>query len=348
MSLRQISTTLGLSVTTVSRALAGYDDVADETRRRVREEADRIGYAPNAIARRLQKGRTDAFAVVASVENTGPTDTFLVEAVSSAWSRLVEIDRDLILLATGLDHSRDHSDRGPFKRTVIERRVDGVLLVRPRCSDWQVDFLLERHLPFVVIGASLPDRPEAISVATDEDQGGRLIVERLAATGHRHMVCVAPPTDYDFVRARLAALARHGAAAGITLEVHHGGLSEEEGYRVTRGILDATPLPTALVFLINRMAHGGLTAVRETRIVPGRDIALITWGDDPILEHTSPPMTAVRLPIRDMVRHAVDVLAAKSAGQPVELIPVWPVELVVRGSDGPCPDRGRDGTTGHG
>jgi hypothetical protein len=135
MSLRLIAQSLGLSITTVSRALSDYSDVAEDTKRRVLDEAARIGYVPNALARRLQKGRADSIALATRIDNLGNTDTMLFDAVAATWSRLVELQLDTVLLGIGLDPERDMSEKGAFKRTVRERTVDGIILIRPTIGE---------------------------------------------------------------------------------------------------------------------------------------------------------------------------------------------------------------------
>ncbi len=150
MSLRQIAASLGLSVTTVSRALADYSDVADETRRRVRAEAERIGYIPNATARRLQKGRADTIGVAAPSGFGALEDSHLSSGFVGAWTRLAELGQDLLLLPTD-DTCGSADGRSPsvtaFRRAVGERRVDGLLLMRPRRGDPRIEAMARVGLP---------------------------------------------------------------------------------------------------------------------------------------------------------------------------------------------------------
>jgi DNA-binding LacI/PurR family transcriptional regulator len=180
-------------------------------------------------------------------------------------------------------------------------------------------------------------------IAPDVEGAARILVDRFAALGHRRIACIGPHGGYQFVAAHSATLAACGAACGLTFSFHEGPASEAGGFAQTRAALSQTSPPTAFLYLFNRMAHGGVTALCESSLEPGRDVAVISFGDDHLLPHTRPPMTAMRWPVHDMSRHAVDVLTRIIGRQPLDIVPTWPVELVLRASDcrAPATDRPR-------
>lgn len=335
MSLRYIAASLGLSVTTVSRALAGYSDVAEETRRRVKAEAERIGYVPNATARRLQKGRTDAIGVAAPVGPDAITDIYLYSAFAAAWGRLSELDRDLVLLPSMADATHHADASRTFRRAVEERRVDGLLLLRTHDDDWRIRYLTAANIPFVVFGAEHHDLPEVTAIGVDNEGAAEAILARLAGFGHRRMAIVVPRGDFAFARSRIEAFRTRAAILGIDLQVEPADFCEDGGRSTTSRLLAASGHPTAIVYFANRMALGGLRAISDSVLVPGRHVSVISFGDNPALVYASPPVTAVRAPIEAMARHAIDLLIGKIDGKPIEPIRRWPLTLVRRQSDGP-------------
>ena len=339
MSLRYIAASLGLSVTTVSRALGGYSDVAEATRQRVRAEAERIGYAPNAIARRLQKGRTDAIGVVAPTGSGAITDTYLYTAIICAWTRLSECDRDLVLLPSMDERTEAESESRAFRRAVEERRVDGLLLLRTRHDDWRLPYLRGARIPFVVFGALHEDMPDVVAIGVDNESAAEEVLDRLAEFGHRQVAVVVPEGEFAFAASRIAAFSAGVAARGLSLRVETAAFSEDGGRAATVRLLACPDHPTAIVYFANRMTFGGLHAIADTILVPGRHISLISYGDNPNLIYTSPSVTAVRAPVEDMVRHAIDVLIGEIDGKPVDPIRRWPLTLVRRQSDGPLVPR---------
>lgn len=342
MSLRQIATALGLSVTTVSRALADYADVAEETRRRVRAEAERIGYVPNVVARRLQKGRLDAIGVAAPSGPGAMEDSYLYSSFVGAWSRLAEKEQDLVLLPMG-DDARgtvpEATAGQAFNRAIEERRVDGVILVRAQRDDPRVEALLRVGLPFVVLGAELRTMPEVVAIGTDNGDAAEQICARLQDFGHDAVTCVAPNGDLDFAFSRLEHLEAEAKRRNMKFDRVLSYMAEDGGRAATEAILaagDGRP-PSALVYITNRMAIGGLTALAANAVLPGRDVSVISFGDSATLQYGKPATTAIQAPSFDMARHAVDVVLAMRDGRPVEPIRSWKTTLVARESDGPPP-----------
>ena len=335
MSLRYIAASLGLSVTTVSRALAGYSDVAEETRRRIKAEAERIGYVPNATARRLQKGRTDTIGVVAPTGVDAVADAHLFAVFTSAWARLSELDRDLVLLPSVSGGDGSETESRTFRRAVEERRVDGLLLLRTRSDDRRIPFLCEARIPFVVFGAEHADRPDVTSIGIDDRAASDEILARLAGFGHRRVAMVVPEGDFAFAQSRANAFALRAPSYSVELLSAPAVFCEDGGRAVTARLLADERHPTAIVYFANRMALGGLRAISDSVLVPGRHVSVVSFGDNANLVYASPPVTAVRAPIDEMVRHAVDVLIGEIEGRPIEAIRRWPVTLVRRQSDGP-------------
>ena len=322
--------------------MADYPDVADETRRRVRAEAERIGYVPNATARRLQKGRADAIGVAAPSGIGALEDSHLSTAFVGAWSRLAELEQDLVLLATddaaGGTGSPERASPS-FVRAVEERRVDGMLLLRVRRNDPRIETLQRSGMPFVLLGAEMRDAPDLTAIGIDNAEAARLVCDRLASLGHRRLICIGPDEDYDFTVSRFEHMARSALERGMTLHIETAPIGEDGGRRATERLLarHAAEPPPPLVYLTNRMTIGGLSALHRGPWVVGQDVAVIGFGDSPTLGHGLPPTTVVRSPVFDMTRHAVDALVARRDRRPFEPIRLWQPTLIVRRSDAVSP-----------
>lgn len=337
-----MAATLGLSVTTVSRALADYSDVAEETRRRVKAEAERIGYVPNATARRLQKGRTEAIAVVAPSGFGALEDSHISSGFVGAWTRLAELDQDLVLLPAD-DERSGNSDplrgSGAFRRAIEERRVDGLLIMRPRRDDPRIETMQRAGLPFVLLDADPDRRPDLTVVASDARAAARLVCERLATLGHRRFVAVGPREDFDFALARFEQLEAEAADHHLEYSAITAPAGESGGRHATERLLERSHHPPPpIVYLTNRMTVGGLTALSHSPWVIGRHVSVIGYGDSPALRHGLPATTVVQSPIFEMARHAVDALIALRDRQTFDTRRSWTPTLEVRCSDGP-PDR---------
>ena len=340
MSLRHIATNLGLSVTTVSRALADYSDVAEETRRRVKAEAERIGYVPNATARRLQKGRTDAIAVVAPNGFGALEDSHLSFGFVGAWTRLAELEQDLVLLPSGESGSKRGTQSrasGAFRRAIEERRIDGLLMMRPRREDPRVEQLRRAGLPFVLLDADPERNEDSAVVGSDPKEGARLVCERIATLGHDAFVAIGPQEDFDFALSRFEHLSDQARRHDLRLTTETAPAGESGGRHAPERVLEDPrhQPPPPLVYLTNRMTVGGLIALSHRPWVVGRHVSVIGFGDSPALRHGLPATTVVQTPIYEMARHAIDALMALRDGRPFDVRRSWAPSLEVRRSDGP-------------
>ncbi|HNB43005.1 MAG TPA: LacI family DNA-binding transcriptional regulator, partial [Burkholderiaceae bacterium] len=144
IDLKQLSARLGLSQTTVSRALNGYTDVSAKTRERVAQMAQELGYQPNSAARRLARGQADAVGIVYPLEagDLGdPNFLFVVEGMSE---RLEAEDMDLLIAS-----ARSHAELRTYDRLLRGGRVDGVIVARTQVEDARIDYLRTAGFPFV-------------------------------------------------------------------------------------------------------------------------------------------------------------------------------------------------------
>lgn len=180
-NIRAVALAAGVSVSTVSRALNGYGDVNPETRRRVQETAERLGYRASHAASTLRRKQTN-------------TVTFMV---SKPWTKFVDpyflgiIDGlELALTANGLDlqvtMARDfEGELDTIRRAVDRDRSDALIFARTRPVDERIEWLEQRSFPFMTIGRTL--RNSHSFVDRDQVRLGRDAVRRLVALGHKRI-----------------------------------------------------------------------------------------------------------------------------------------------------------------
>ncbi|HEP0956151.1 TPA: LacI family DNA-binding transcriptional regulator [Klebsiella pneumoniae subsp. ozaenae] len=146
MSLKAIAKQLGISVTTVSRALNGYDDVSQETRARVEAEAQRRGYRPNTFARRLKMGTIDAVGLVFPVRPAPLNNNVFLEMVGEISHELARHDIDLLLIADD-----EQADKHGYMRMVQGRRVDALIVAHTLDDDPRLAQLQASGFPFLAL-----------------------------------------------------------------------------------------------------------------------------------------------------------------------------------------------------
>jgi LacI family transcriptional regulator len=334
VTLKDLAAKLDLSITTVSRALAGYSDVAESTRRRVRQAAEEMGYVPDVTARRLQKGRTDTIGFV--IPTSGPrfSDPYFSELLAGIGNQAARHSFDLLVSTCAPDTPEEDA---AYRHKVEGRLVDGLLVVRTRVKDRRIEYLSRIGFPFVVFGRSDLD-VDFPYVDEDGFRGLELVTQHLIDLGHRRLACIASPQDLMFSVYRCAGLEATLQRNGLFLQPEYrlySDLTQRGGFRAMGDLLDLSPPPTAVIACNDLMALGAISAAQKRGLAVGRDIAITGFDDIPLAEHSHPPLTTVRQPIYDIGRQICDMLIQVIQGEKLtERQVLLQPELIVRESSG--------------
>lgn len=349
MNLRELSEILGLSQTTVSRALNGYPEVAEETRRRVRDAAVAHNYQPNNRARSLATGRAMTIGHVIPVskkhEMVNPIFADFIAGAGEAYSE-AGYDLMLTLVDDGKEDDvyRDLANRGT---------VDGVIVHGPRVDDRRIALLDELRLPFVVHGrVSGANRPYSW-VDVNNRRAFLRATSFLLDLGHRRIGLINGTETMDFAMRRRdgyrQALEERHIAPDPSL-IFHGEMTERHGYQSAREMLTSSDRPTAFVVSSMISAIGVRRAVQEIGLTVGREVSIVIYDDDLSYfrnEGDVPVFTAVRSSVREAGRQAARSLIDIIAGtDDVPHQTLLEAELTVGDSTGPAlsaehaPERG--------
>jgi len=308
-SLRYLARSLGLSVTTVSRALDGYGDVAAETRKRVRETAEAIGYRPNAAARRLRKGMSELVTLVLPTEPGHFNEPLYIELLAPMGQRLAREGYDLTLIAAtpGPDELRI------YRRLVEGRRADGIIVVRTRRQDARILYLQETGFPFVALGRC---ESEAVYAYVDADGEASFAdaVRRLAAMGHRRIAHLAAPSAFNFAVLRRRGYELGMAEAGLAPLVIEHRADEEGGSGAALAALSGAERPTALLCATDRMAFGALRAARRCGLAVPRDVSVVGHDNLVTAQYCDPPLTTMEFPIAATGERLAEMILARIGG----------------------------------
>ena len=330
-TLKTLALATGYSVTTVSRALGGFNDVNEETRRAILEEAYRQGYEPNLQARALQKKRSQTIGLVLPTGGPSFPDPFFGEFLSGVGSEAARSRFDLLVSTP----SADLTEIDVYRRVIAGGRVDGVILMRSRVNDERIQFLLERRFPFAVFGRT--DIDETYSYIDVDGRAGQAAMTRhLIDLGHRRIAYLTPPSTLMFTKFRLQgfreAMSEHGATIDDQL-VGECDLTENAGKRQALQLLKLKNPPTAIMTGNDLMAIGVMNAVREVGLHVGEDVAVGGFDDIPAAEHLHPGLTTIRQPIfqigQQLTERLLGLIEGQSTGEYAALVEPT---LVLRGS----------------
>lgn len=278
MNLKALSDALGLSRTTVSRALNGYDDVSEATRERVMKAARELGYVADPTARRLATGRADAIGIVYPFGAGDLGDPRFGEVVAGITERLGERNLDFIIAA-----ARPNAELDTYRRLVDGRLVDGLIVARTLVDDPRIAYLRSNAFPYVAYGRTQAADPYAW-FDFDNEAGARDAVRRLIGFGHRRIAMISAPLSLNFAMQRragcLAALREAGIEPDPALLVECP-FTRDGGYEAAQALLARGERPTALLVDNNIAGGGAFRALADSGLRLGRDMSLIVYDGVP-------------------------------------------------------------------
>lgn len=340
MNLRELSERLNLSQTTVSRALNGYPEVNEETRKRVAAAAVEFNYRPNIRARTLATGRSMSIGhIIPFSKQNEMVNIVFADFIAGAGEIYAQHGYSMSLSLV-----RDEDELNAYRGVADKGAVDGIIVHSPARDDPRIAFLSELDIPFLVHGRA----SEVTTPYSWLDVNNKRAIETgtryLLDLGHRRIGLINGEERMDFAQRRrdgyLAALATVGIAADPAL-MRSSEMSEPCGHLATHEMLDSATPPTAFVASSIVSALGIRRALHERGLVMGRDISILCYDDEiSYLPNgkTQPVFSAVRSSVRAAGRRCAELLIDQIA-QPDHKIrtELWDAELAIGTSTGPCP-----------
>ena len=340
MNLKQLSQKIGLSPTTVSRALNGYPEVSEETRKRVTEAAEKFQYRPNARAQTLATGKSKSIGHIISMSNQA-------ELVNMVFSDFIA--------GAGLVYARhgytmtlkivpDAEELAAYRALSERGTVDGVIVQAPARDDQRIACLASLNIPFVVHGRASDVGTPYAWLDVNNQRAIDTLTTHLTDLGHRRIALVNGRETLDFAARRRAgfttALRRAGYAADPALMLS-GDMSEPNGFEAAQALLKLPDPPTAFVASSVVLALGVKRAVEECGLISGRDVSIVCFDDDiSYLPNAGPvpQFTAMRSSVHAAGARCAELLLAlintPDIAAPAEL---WEAEFIQGRSSGPAP-----------
>jgi len=339
MNLKELSKNLGLSQTTVSRALNGYPEVSAATRDRVKQAAEAANYTPSTRAKGLATGRALAIGHVIPVSNKHEmVNPIFGDFIAGAGETYAKAGYEMILSIVA-----DADEESVYKGLKSRRAVDGVILHGPRLNDPRIPLLQKLNLPFAVHGRSSGRAQDYTWLDVNNRQSFLNATQYLLGDGHRRIALVNGLEDMDFAYRRREgytdALIAHGLRPDPD-QMWSGEMTEIFGYHCTQAMLASDKPPTAVLCSSMICALGVRRAIEEKGLQLGRDVSVVTHDDAlSYLQNGGdvPIFTATRSSVRDAGRQLAEMLLSAISN------PTLPVqnrlleaELLIGASSGPA------------
>lgn len=340
MNLKELSQMLGLSQTTISRALNGYPEVNEETRQRVMKAAKETGYRPNRAAQRLATGKAGSIGLIMPISPDHSSDMHFAEFQSGLAEASIVHDFHFVIMP-----SKAEDEEQAIRWLVASGSVDGYYLAYVREKDPRIAMAKSLSLPFIVHGRSFGIDLDYPFLDVDNEGAFFDATRFLLQLGHKRIALLNGQADLDFAHRRRLGTEKALAEKGLLLDprhTRHSFMGDEQGYRGMKEILSGPDRPTAVLCASTVLALGAVRAMNELGLKLGVDISLIAHDDElPLLkpENFSTPLTTTRSSLRAAGKRIGDRLIAminQTDPAPPEQ-ELWKVELVVRASTGPAP-----------
>ncbi|MCF3960908.1 LacI family DNA-binding transcriptional regulator [Streptomyces fuscigenes] len=299
ITLAQVATQAGVSLSTVSKVLNGRPDVSAPTRIKVEELLDEHGYRRSAAT---------------------PPEAPLLEIVfhelDSIWSMQLIRGVQNIAQRNGMsvvltETGTRHSPGADWVEGVLRRRPLGVVLVFSTLPDELKKKLWSRAIPFVIVDPAGDPEPDVPSVGSANWAGGLAATRHLTDLGHRRIAVITGPEDMLCSLARLDGFRSALGMAGLTPDpahVRYGDFHVASGREHALDLLSGPDRPTAIFAGSDLQALGVLEAARVLGLQVPRDLSVVGYDDIPLAQWSSPALTTVNQPLVRMAEEAAQML----------------------------------------
>lgn len=339
MNLKQLSEQLGLSQTTVSRALNGYPEVSEDTRLRVVDAARRYDYRPNVKAKGLATGRAMAIGTIIPISTKHEiVNPIFADFLAGAGESYSAAGYDMVLSVVS-----DMDEQRAYREMKARGKVDGVIVHSPRIDDPRIPLLNKIGLPFVVHGRSTDASLPYSWLDVNNRRAFLRATEFLLDLGHRRIALINGLENLDFaIRRRngyLDALAARGVAADPAL-MRSEEMTEAYGYRSASAMLAGPDAPTAFLTASLISALGVRRAIEGRGLRLARDVSVVTYDDELSYLRNGddiPIFTASRSSVREAGRRAANMLIDIVVNGGAPRHELMEAELMLGQSTGPVP-----------
>ena len=306
VTISDIAARLQISKASVSYALNGRPGVSADTRARVLQLADELGFHASSAAVALSAARSGTIGIVIARDPEVITaEGFYMRTLFGVEQYLNETDGSLLLRLTG----ENGEDVEVYRRWARQGRVDGFILYDEHDDDPRIPLLTSMRMPCVMVTSS-PLEDGIGRLITPESETVRVMLEHLHSLGHKRIAHLSGPEEYSHERVRISMMATEAARLGMRVRHAAGTYEYDSGADWTRTLLDlsARTRPTAIIAGNDIMATAALATARDLgRRVP-EDVSVMAW-DDSVLCHVSRPrLTAMDHGLMEKARLATEML----------------------------------------
>lgn len=335
-----IAASAGVSVATVSKVVNGRADVSSDTRKRVETLLRQHQYKVRRRSTQVRRSTaTTRIELLVEYPMNGYSSEIMQGVLDAANEAQVSV---ALRVGTGAGDEDDSPVRLPngWARDLVDAGRQAVIAVVGALTPDDVAAVIQAHLPLVTIDPANIPRARMTSVGSTNFAGGLAATQHLLSLGHRRIAYIGGPADTAHNQARL-----HGYRAAMEAEglpilpgyVRYGMFHFQDGLVGAQELLGLSEPPTAIFAGSDETAAGVIEAARVRGLRVPEDLSVVGFDDTRLARFSSPPLTTVRQPLREMGGVALRTALRLAAGEKLDSHHVeLATQLVVRGSTAPC------------
>lgn len=303
VTLSDVAKELGVSGSTISRALKDNPRISKDLIKKVKKTAAKMGYVPNTAAQSLRTGRSNTIGLIVRDISDGWSET-VIPFVEKACT---ENGFGLLLCNANNDPSKERY----YLRVLQQRRIDGVLILTPFYSSGEAYLPFAQNLPLVLMDMFL-DNSTVNTVTIDHEIGAYLSTKHLLDLGHRHVAFIVGPLNLSpclrSVNGYKKAMLEYGIFDEEQMIVPTKHTDIKDGYDAMSEILKISPRPSALATISDLMAIGAMDAAKRNGIHIPDDFSIVGYDDIPFCALMTPPLTTILQDKEELSKSAVSLL----------------------------------------
>ncbi|MDJ0038059.1 LacI family DNA-binding transcriptional regulator [Pantoea allii] len=301
ITMRDVANAAGVSISTVSRILdERLPQSKSASAEKVRQVARELGYRRDYVASSLRRGDTGTLGVLVP-RMTDAVTAMLFEAIATAASRRGYF---AIVATCGDDPQQEKASA----ESLLDRRVDGLILSTCRLGDPLPQTLREREIPHVLVLRTDGVSPSSVG---DDEMGGYLAARHLIDLGHKKIGMIGGPDFASNALNRRKGFERAMKEAGLSVRPEWCRSSDfniQSGEEVGSSMLNHSSRPTAIFAVNDEIAIGVMAAAHHAGITIGKELSLVGYNDIPLVSRLPVALTSVRTPLEHIAGNAVDML----------------------------------------
>ncbi|MDC0625198.1 LacI family transcriptional regulator [Alphaproteobacteria bacterium] len=312
INIKDFAKKIGLSVTSVSRALNGHSNISTKTKEKIIKAAEKYNYYPNLNARRLASKRPDTIAFITTISPHGQ-DYVLLEFLAGLTQGVKNKSTELIFKF----FTNEKDEFNYYQKLIDAEIVDKFVFYRTKRNDKRIEFLQKNKINFVTWGRSSSNTDYAW-IDMDNDKSINILMKRLVSFGHKKIALLNVHRSFNYGYQRKKAYENFHLKNNLEFHAHYYQDSLKDttltGIELTKKLLNLKTPPTAIICSLDKYFIGCLQECQERGLSTPKDISVVGYNDhDNYL--SSQNLTFISHPLTKMGKMAVEILEKIEKGE---------------------------------